>query len=167
MCIYIYILRVDAMLDRLYFLFISVRKKFSSSVEVEKAISDLHLAEKTETKIVDVKNNNATPPIKSEDPTESVSRPGDTAIANTEAAPKMFSSPGLDRRKSLSNLEIHSPPSEASEKKEPPVAQEEDSVNYNNNIAEKKSQDQKEEGLGTAKKLVPMKHPLEHSWTLW
>ena len=138
-------------------------------VEVEKVLSALHLDEETETKSVDGKNNNATPPIKSEDPTESGSGSGSGDTAKTEAAPKISSSPGLDRRKSLSNLEIHSPPSE---QKDPTVVQDQDSVNYNNNIAEKMSQDQKEEeeeeeGPGTPKKLVPMKHPLEHCWTLW
>ena len=119
---------------------------------------------KLKKEIVDVKNNNATPHVKSksEDPAES----GDTS--KPEDAAKIFSSPGLDRRKSLSNLEIHSPPP-PSEKKDPTVVQDQDSVNYNNNIAQKMSQgqDQKEEGLGAAKKLVPTKHPLEHSWTLW
>ena len=123
---------------------------------VEKATSDLHIDEETEIKIVDVKNNNATP-IKCEDPTES----GDTV--KTIDVPKIFSSPGLDRRKSFSNQEIHSPPTE---KSKPTEVRERDSLNYNNNLAQKISKDQKD-GVGTPKKVVPMKHPLEHSWTLW
>ena len=119
---------------------------------VETTTTDLHLDEQTETKIVDIKNNNPTPPIKVR--SEEAQCP-DVEPTKTPEAPRIFSSPGLDRRKSLSNLEISSPPMD---KKDPTtVAQDQLSVNYNNNIAQAE----------TPKSLVSMKHPLQHSWTLW
>ena len=131
---------------------------------VEKTMTALHLDEQTETKIDELKNNNATPPIKYQPQEAQESLAAETA--KTSEAPKIFFSSGLDRKKSLSNLEISSPPSE---KKEPPVVQkEQDPVNYNNNIAQKgPADDQQEEGIEKPKILAPMKHPLEHSWTLW
>jgi len=123
---------------------------------VEKTLTDLHLEEETE-QVADIKNNNQTPPTKSQ-PKEAQSR--DVEKTETVEGRKISLSPGgLDRRKSLSNLEISSPPSV---KKDPTVVEDRDSsVNYNNNVA------QKEDNVETPKKLVPMKHSLEHSWTLW
>ena len=127
---------------------------------VETTTTDLHLDEQTETKIVDIKNNNPTPPIKSQ---SEKAQPSDVEPTKTPEAPRIFSSPGLDRRKSRSNLEISSPPSE---KKDPTVVDYQDLVNYNNNFAQKMGQDQEDEAR-TSKILVPVKHPLQRSWTLW
>ena len=123
---------------------------------VEKTLTDLHLEEETE-QVADIKNNNKNPPTKSqseEAPSLNVEK------AETVEGRKISPSPGrLDRRKSLSNLEISSPPSKM---KDPSVVKDQNSsVNYNNNV------DQKEDNVEVPKKSVPMKHSLEHSWTLW
>lgn len=116
---------------------------------VEKTLTDLHLEEEPE-QVADTKNNNKTPPIKSQ-PEEAQSL--DVEKTETVEGRKISPSPGgLDRRKSLSNLEISSP---RVEKKDPSVVEDQNSsVNYNNNV-------------DTPEKLVPMKHSLQHSWTLW
>ena len=129
---------------------------------VEKTMTALHLDEQTETKIDELKNNNVTPPIKYQTQEAQQSLAAETV--KTSEVPKIFFSPGLDRKKSLSNQEISSPPSE---KKDSTVVQL--VPNYNNNLAQKMSPDLdlKEEGGNSPKTLEPMKHPLEHSWTLW
>ena len=129
---------------------------------VEKTLTDLHLEGETE-QIADIKNNNKTPPTKSQ-PEEA--QPLDVEKTKTVEGPKISSSLGLDRRKSLSNLEISSP---RSEKEDATVVEDQQvsSVNYNNNVAQKMTEDQKEDSVETPRTLVPMKHSLEHSWTLW
>jgi len=139
------------------------------SLEVaEKLQIKLDLDEPIEITIVspDQKNNNPTP-VKSEEPKEIADEEPVKELPSSSSSSSSSPGRGLDRRKSDSSQEISSP----TERKDPFEVHYSASVNYNNNICEEKGEELKDDlevSITFApEKEVAMKHPLQHTWTLW